>query len=118
MGNCKKYESLQGPLEVFTSGAIHAFLHKETHCEDMKCCSKALHFPGRGEDFWMNECMNHIGANAMNDFDLLIDAYCGGKPSPCTNTWTAAFHPFKSTEKYFQCVHDAEPWLANNIEHS
>jgi len=102
--NCAQFHSMQGPLEIFSRGAVQALQQNEWKCKN-EVTAKV------GEDGFFQKCMEHIGAQAVEDWTLLDDQYCGQQPRPCNNKWTVAFHPFKPEKDYFSCMKNASLYV-------
>jgi hypothetical protein len=91
---------LYGALEVFSKQAMETY-HRENHR-----CKSELHWKGWGEDLFMSKCMLLLGAQGIDDFTLVGDARC--MHAPCTDTWRAAFHPFKDLSSWLWCYHQSD----------
>jgi len=98
--NCKLFGSMQGPLEVLSTASVVAL------STDVWRCKQSIDRSKVGEDGFMQKCMDLLGAEAVYDFEFLTDKYCNQQPRPCTDGWSAGFHPFKSSESYLQCLRD------------
>jgi len=85
---------LYGALEVFSKEAIGTY-----HANVGKC--KGLQWHGWGEDMYMQQCMQAIGATPINDFSLVGDKSCGY--APCTDGSRVAFHAFKDVGSWMGC---------------
>eukprot|EP00406_Dinophysis_acuminata_P028936 CAMPEP_0179329804 /NCGR_PEP_ID=MMETSP0797-20121207/63325_1 /TAXON_ID=47934 /ORGANISM="Dinophysis acuminata, Strain DAEP01" /LENGTH=603 /DNA_ID=CAMNT_0021042489 /DNA_START=29 /DNA_END=1837 /DNA_ORIENTATION=+ len=95
--NCRKFKSMQGPLEIFSRAAVDVL------SAGMVRCKQAIDTGGIGEDWFMGECMDLLGIPGTSDFGLLSDKYCEGA-LPCTSRSLVAFHPYKAVDLYLQCV--------------
>ncbi|CAK0850203.1 unnamed protein product [Prorocentrum cordatum] len=49
-----------------------------------------------GEDLYMGKCLNLLGVEALDDFEVVSDGVCSGVD--CGDDRASAFHPFKSKE--------------------
>lgn len=101
--NCEQFHSMQGPLEIFSRGAVARL------ATDLWSCGSGIDQSHIGEDGFMDLCMERLGIQPIFDFTLLQDMYCGntyvGQPlPPCTDNWKVAFHPMKSVPEYFHCL--------------
>jgi len=86
---------LMGAIEVFSKPAMQKYFDEKWKCESQ------LSWGGWGEDYYMEHCMNHLGIEYVNDYKLLGQAGC--EFAPCTDSWRAAFHPFKDPDSWWQC---------------
>jgi hypothetical protein len=98
--NCQQFNSMQGPLEVYSQAAMDAFFGGFDNCK------WSIH-GNFGEDIFMQHCMPMLGINPLIDWDLIADQYCGTLPYTCAcagpETWKAALHPCKSTDTWLNC---------------
>lgn len=106
MKNCAKFNSMQGPLEIFSRGAVNKLVSQFDNCMNWVDHSHL------GEDGFMDKCMNVAGIQPVNDFWSLQDLYCTdtyyGQPMfACTDDGKAAFHPLKTLDAYSKCLHEA-----------
>lgn len=99
--NCFKFDSMQGPLEVFSSEAVRKFF------EGVDGCRGAIQIDNLGEDQFMHQCLKQLGIQGVSAFGILSDFYCDGMPEACDCAGTShnsiVYHPCKSEESYFQC---------------
>jgi len=65
-----------------------------------KCDSQMGH--KGGEDYWRMLCLETLGLRRITDYGLLADKY--GAQNGCTDSWAAAFHFYKTKEKYMRCL--------------
>jgi len=98
--NCPKFSSMQGPLEVLSRDAVANFGRSYQNCVN------GIDQSHIGEDGFLQKCMEMLGVGSNQDWSLLVDKYCGQEPSPCTNGWAAAFHPFKDVNLYAKCLNE------------
>jgi hypothetical protein len=103
--NCAMFNSLQGPVEVFSKGAVERFLqhgNKETCLKDVVPDAATI-----GEDWFMKLCMDLLNVQAIGDWRLLSDGKCGEwqTSTMCgARKDTVVFHPFKDATRYFKCI--------------
>mmetsp|Transcript_53648 Transcript_53648/g.166236 ORF Transcript_53648/g.166236 Transcript_53648/m.166236 type:complete len:234 (-) Transcript_53648:173-874(-) len=97
LNNCRF--GLHGPLEVLSRGAVDAFASGLPRCEHLRV-------KPWGEDWFMDHCLQHLGARRVDEFRLLSEAHCGQHPFPCKAA-SVAFHPFKDVQRYLQCSSNA-----------
>jgi len=64
-------------------------------------CELGMSWKGWGEDFYMAECMQKMGATAVHSSSLAGDEYC--VPKDCADHQTAVFHPHKTTDDWRRC---------------
>lgn len=86
---------LFGSLEVFSRKAVMAY-----H-EGSERCQRDLDWKGWGEDYFMSHCLDHLGIDRVEDFDMLSDRRC--RWSDCTDPQKVSFHDFKDEQSYFEC---------------
>mmetsp|Transcript_118884 Transcript_118884/g.296572 ORF Transcript_118884/g.296572 Transcript_118884/m.296572 type:complete len:417 (+) Transcript_118884:77-1327(+) len=98
--NCATYKSVQGPLELFSSAAAEAFFGSLQFCRSQSYIMK------HGEDWFFGHCMEALGVKGVEDYNLLDDQWCTGKHPQCSADM-AAYHPFKTVDRYIRCVEDA-----------
>merc|ERR1712039_144203 len=75
--NCKKFNSMQGPLEVYSNTTARAFFD-----EAGARCAGISHW-SFGEDIYMQHCMWHLGARPLADYSMVADQYCGSLAGTC-----------------------------------
>lgn len=85
---------LFGALEVFSKQAMQLYQAGQSRCRTLK-------WHGWGEDLYIQKCMELLGAEAFNDFDLVGDNRC--KAAACTDDRVVAYHPFKDPASYWAC---------------
>jgi hypothetical protein len=88
---------LYGALEIYSKQAMMRY-HKDSHR-----CKTELQWQGWGEDLFFSRCMQMLGVQGVADFNLVGDDRC--MRAPCTDSWRAAFHPFKDFGSWIQCWH-------------
>lgn len=109
--NCEKFHSMQGPLEILSREAVKAFSRSRNVCQ--RGVDRTL----VGEDGFLQKCLDLIGVQYHEDWNLLNDKYCEMTPRPCTNTWNAAFHPFKRLPDYFSCMKNRSLYVGPDWSH-
>jgi len=87
---------LYGSIEVFSKEAME--LYRDAGEEK---CEMGMSWQGWGEDMYMAECMQKLGATAVHSGSLVADDYCA--PRDCSDQEAAVFHPHKSKEKWRSC---------------
>lgn len=115
--NCDFKFRFQGSLEIFSEKAMEAYMDFEQMCSD-----KIGH--EGGEDFWMMTCMDAMGVKTIEDDSILHDKYATGEHlvlddvSACATGWTAAFHPFRTSDVWNNCADAAQSseaaWAADH----
>jgi len=95
--NCERWNSMQGPTELFSIGAMREF------AAQMSSCKQQISQQGIGEDIFLQKCTAQLGMQAVSDWTLLSDQYCRHDTEACRNGWTAAFHPYKSVQDWNNC---------------
>jgi len=91
LNNCQF--GLHGPLEVVSRRAM------ERYAEDRETCG---HPPQ--EDVYLESCLRKLGAREVAAFDVLAEEHCSSKGWTLCQDPHAAFHPFKTVEKYAGCL--------------
>jgi len=94
--NCPKNIGMLGAIEVYSHQAIDLFAQNNSTCYRQLSPGKS------GEDGYMRYCMRLIKAESMEDFNILVDGYCG-KGTCKGNSRGVAFHPYKGTDQWFHC---------------
>jgi hypothetical protein len=103
--NCNKYPDsnnfpmMYGPVEIFSKEAIEKYKELGWHC------ATELDWSLWGEDYYLTHCLDHIHVTRVNDFELVGDASCTG--AVCSDSMSAAFHPFKDVKTWVDCLDDA-----------
>jgi len=115
--NCRKWNSMQGPLELISHAAAERFYSNHHECLD------ALQWQHSGEDWFVGKCLELLGASRMEGFDMLDDGWCQDlyadtshdygaeleKHGTVCNDGKPAYHPMKTTEHMIACVEQAAP---------
>lgn len=90
---------LSGALEVISKDAVALYVKQGQRCS-------ANRYSDVGEEFFMQECLELLGARPLAGAHLLSDEFCGGVPGNCT-TAEAAFHPLRTPQAFIRCLGDA-----------
>jgi hypothetical protein len=90
-----------GAIEVFSKEALDKYFHHDGLGENDEHCLKELG-TSTGEDGFMKDCMDILGAGYMQDFNLLDP---NGKA--CTDGNKVSFHPFKQVWQWENCYNQA-----------
>jgi len=98
---CNAGFGLYGALEVFSRGAMSAYKGGLVRCKS-DLTKNGQTWLDWGEDMWMAYCLDFLGVQAIEDFLLLHDAYCGQAPGDC-KALAVTFHPLKSQYDWFRC---------------
>eukprot|EP00929_Paragymnodinium_shiwhaense_P108921 TRINITY_DN75279_c0_g1_i1.p1 TRINITY_DN75279_c0_g1~~TRINITY_DN75279_c0_g1_i1.p1 ORF type:complete len:427 (+),score=94.15 TRINITY_DN75279_c0_g1_i1:61-1341(+) len=95
--------AIHGPIEVISRQA--AMLYEE----GMDTCKTKLadSLGQYGEDWFLQHCLDLLGANPIHEYKTMVDQGCGNNPWPCTAS-NAAFTPFKDLDGYLACLKNAE----------
>lgn len=86
---------LYGAIEVFSKKAVGLYL------DNGQKCKNDLDWDGWGEDYFMQQCLQKLGANRTIHTDMVSDSNCHAVA--CTDHSRAAYHPFKDTKSWFDC---------------
>jgi len=114
--NCNKYPDspnfpmMYGSMEIFSQPAMRAY------AKDSWKCGKELPWAQWGEDYFMTKCMDYVGVDRIADFGVIGDNVCTG--ANCADSYTGAFHPFKTVDTWQECwetANAADP--ANAAKH-
>mmetsp|Transcript_56609 Transcript_56609/g.131975 ORF Transcript_56609/g.131975 Transcript_56609/m.131975 type:complete len:721 (-) Transcript_56609:215-2377(-) len=94
--NCDQppHIAMQGSLEVFSYKAVQLYGDQKVRC-------MALPWQGWGEDLYMQKCMETLGVQAVQKFDIMSDVNC--VELPCSDTSRVSFHPYKDADSYWDC---------------
>lgn len=106
--NCEKWKSFQGPLEIFTRAAAELFI------PGVGTCMSQLSWTDWGEDWFVEHCLNNLGVQQRDGFDLLDDYWCDHQDTVCSK-WKPAFHPLKSTDEMKSCLAQVLPEYVMNM---
>lgn len=107
--NCKKLNSMQGPIEVLSREAVKTLVSDTASCK-----SKITYWNKIGEDQYMTECLGRgdaVGAQPVEDFGMMMDMYCDAPwKFSCENTAdVVALHPFKKPADWSKCYAESNP---------
>jgi hypothetical protein len=95
-------EGLHGPIEVLSMKAMEAY---DQGME--RCVSELKHeWTIWGEDVFLRHCLGLLGVGRVDDFTLLTETFDHSLPD--CDTGSAAFHPLKKVEDWFECLRVAE----------
>lgn len=90
-----------GAIEVLSSGALQAYFGGR----DNQCRSQ-LDYDNMGEDTFLAQCLDLLGVEAKQNYDLLADGYCNEAPGDC-RSGQVAYHPFKDPGSWEACFQSA-----------
>lgn len=110
--NCKQWYSLQGPLEMFSRAAAAKFF------SGFENCQATLNWRDWGEDWFMQHCLDHLGVQEREGFNLLNDGYCQSEYGHTGHDYNEevkmhgttcvdgkpAYHPYKTTVALRTCI--------------
>jgi hypothetical protein len=109
--NCNKvpdsadFPMMFGSLEALSQQAVEAYF------KGVNRCRTELKWQSWGEDYFLGHCLDLLGVVAADDFGIVSDGVCTGVD--CRDPWAAAFHPFKSKDKWLSCWRDATSTPSN-----
>jgi len=86
-----------GALEAISKTALDMYFDRRYECE-------GLHTDEWGEDRWMSNCLEYLGAPGEEDFSMVSDGVCAGV---FCGSGAAAFHPFKDAGAWQGCYWQA-----------
>jgi len=90
-----------GAIEVLSGSALRAYFDgREAQCRSQ------LDYDNMGEDTFLARCLDLLGVEAKQDYDLLADGYCNEAPGDC-RSGQVAYHPFKDPGSWEACFHSA-----------
>lgn len=92
--NCETFDSMQGPLEIFSIALVKLMLPNLDNCGN----------DAHGEDGKMEKCAKMYGGQQFMDGAALKDKYCSHMQPYCGDGNTIAFHPFKEIPNFRKCV--------------
>merc|ERR1712060_965062 len=93
------YPMMIGSIEILSREAVDTFLDGEERCQ------QEMRWQEWGEDLYLGKCLEFLGVEQAGDYGLLGDENCRGVD--CRAFDVAAFHHFKSGEKWFDCWNTA-----------
>merc|ERR1740123_2394848 len=99
--NCAKPYMPEGPmmfgaLEAISRLAMDMYFWKEDDCKN------GLPWQEWGEDLYMGKCLEKIGVDRLNDWQIYSDGVCRGVD--CGDPDAAAFHPMKDAGSWRGCL--------------
>jgi hypothetical protein len=109
LNNCPR--GLHGPLEVFGKRAIENWANGRGACVQHfeQLCGGDCQW---GEDIFIDQCLQFLGAYRIDDFAQLIEDHCDPPANweSCADDrkYIAAFHPFKTPDAYAACWDTAQ----------
>jgi len=99
--NCNKFPMeaefpmMFGSLEAISNAALAVYKNEAERCKT------ELDWQPWGEDFFLGKCLPLLGVDPVDDFTVISDGVC--TDVNCFDSWSAAFHPFKSAEDWMTC---------------
>ncbi|CAK0801038.1 unnamed protein product [Prorocentrum cordatum] len=99
--NCNMYDGpgwpmMFGSLEAISRPALQLYYDNADRCRE------ELEWEAWGEDLWLGNCLDMLGAESVGNFDIIGDGVCTG--ANCGDGLKATYHPFKSSEDWFNCT--------------
>jgi len=91
----KEFPMMFGSLEAISSAALAVYK------DEAERCKNELEWRPWGEDFFLGKCLPHLGIDPVDDFTIISDGVC--TDVNCYDSWSAAFHPFKSAQDWVTC---------------
>jgi hypothetical protein len=85
-----------GSLEVLSKLAMREYFNGGE-----QKCKKNLTWKTWGEDYFLGHCLDLLGVEPVDNYDIISDGVCMGVN--CTDLAAAAFHPFKSADEWVKC---------------
>jgi len=106
LNNCKF--GLHGPLEILSGAAMDIWSAGYERCRlhfNEVCSGPCLW----GEDMFFDQCMLKVlQVHRSDDWNLLSEPHCDNPGWEKCSDHKVAFHPFKTTSKYEECVAAAD----------
>jgi hypothetical protein len=109
--NCNAYPDsdafpmMYGSVEILSKAAAKAYSKGATKCRE------GLQWEDWGEDWYLTQCLDFLGVKRLEMFDVVGDNVCVGPgqggTGDCGEGGRAAFHPFKTIEKWTECYKNA-----------
>lgn len=98
--NCAKPYMPEGPMMF---GALEAIskLAVDMYVWKMDECKNSLDWQEWGEDLYMGKCLEKLGCERLNDWEIYSDGVCRGVD--CGDPDAAAFHPMKDIDSWNGC---------------
>jgi hypothetical protein len=97
LSNCELQDNLHGAVEVLSRRALEVYVAR-----NWPNCKRILQ-----EDYYLHECLVHLGVKEFKDFKLLGEENCTSEWRDCTSA-RVAFHPFETLQSYGSCVSNAQ----------
>jgi 3',5'-cyclic AMP phosphodiesterase CpdA len=98
-GRSNTFKMMFGSLEAISRGGLQVYKDGSYRCRN------ELSWYSWGEDLFLGNCLEHLGVGPMDDFSIISDGVCTGVN--CNDGWSAAFHPFKSSDEWMNCWNTA-----------
>jgi len=98
---------LHGPVEALTKAAM------EVYKSGAEKCKKEVDTAGKGEDWYLGLCLQHLAVRGVKELRLLEDAYMWGSRHVSCDTPFATFHPLKSIDEWERCLKQVCPTSGN-----
>lgn len=92
--------SIDGAVEAYSKKALEDYL------ESGYKCMHALKWQQWTEEYYMEQCLQHLGVDYIRDVKILEDRKRKGFAT-CQNNETAAFHFFKDPRRWMKCWREA-----------
>jgi len=88
-------------------GALEALSKKamETYYAGRDRCQQDLDWRDWGEDYFLGNCLQHLGVKPVHDYSIYSDGVCTGLD--CNDKRAAAFHPLKTADTWLKCFNEA-----------
>jgi hypothetical protein len=87
--------NFMGAFEMMSREGAQVFFENNWQCD-----AKVGHTGG--EDYWMKLCLDTLGLRFIEDYQLLYDKYAA--QNGCGDSWSAAFHFYKTPEFVENCL--------------
>lgn len=84
-----------GAMEALTKVAVKKYSEGVHKC-------RQLDWKTWGEDLFMMNCMDSLGATGVNSFSIVSDGLCNGLD--CGNPTAGVFHPLKDVDSWNACL--------------
>lgn len=94
LNNC--HLGLHGPIEVLSRGALEAYNNGRGWCQ------KGWPADSPQEDAYLSRCLDMLGVERVDAFNVLSETHCGGYLGDC-KSHKVAFHPFKTADGFSAC---------------
>eukprot|EP00443_Scrippsiella_acuminata_P023931 CAMPEP_0115284640 /NCGR_PEP_ID=MMETSP0270-20121206/61003_1 /TAXON_ID=71861 /ORGANISM="Scrippsiella trochoidea, Strain CCMP3099" /LENGTH=225 /DNA_ID=CAMNT_0002701605 /DNA_START=17 /DNA_END=691 /DNA_ORIENTATION=+ len=101
--NCNKfYRAMYGSVEVISREAVQVFGERGPDCK-----ASFVNQTHWGEDWYLQRCFFWLGLKGTARFGMVSDfnGHCTDDvPDSCLDGDQVAFHPFKSVDRYGECL--------------